>query len=65
VENKFLPTVLFGTPNDNACPPAKFTLLDESIPQVDDPIVAWNWQINNQNYNNPSPNVAATTSLWK
>tara|TARA_B100001059_G_scaffold12002_2_gene9676 strand:+ start:24031 stop:26598 length:2568 start_codon:yes stop_codon:yes gene_type:complete len=57
VENKFLPTVLFGTPNDNACPPAKFTLLDESIPQVDDPIVAWNWQINNQNYNNPSPNV--------
>ena len=62
VENKFLPTVVFSTPNDSACPPAKFSLIDESIPQEGDPIVAWNWQIDNQNFNTSSTNVDLANS---
>ena len=57
-----MPTVVFSTPNDSACPPAKFSLIDESIPQEGDPIVAWNWQIDNQNFNTSSTNVDLANS---
>ena len=43
-------------------PPAKFSLIDESIPQEGDPIVAWNWQIDNQNFNISSTNVDLVNS---
>ena len=48
LNNKFLPTLAFTTPDNNNCPPALFQLDDNSTPQVDDPIVTWNWTVNGQ-----------------
>jgi len=57
VLNKSLPVVNFSTPKDSACPPGQFILIDESITQDGDPIVTWNWQIDNQNFNTFSINT--------
>ena len=62
VDNTFLPSLAFSTPNNSACPPASFTLIDQSVPQENDPIVAWNWQINNQAFNTSTTNVDISTS---
>ena len=62
VQYKLPPTVVFSTLIDSACSPAKFSLIDESIPQNGDPIVAWNWQIDNQNFNTSSTNVNLANS---
>jgi len=50
--NSQAPTLAFSTPNNGSCPPATFTLNDESIPIESDLIVAWNWQVDGNNYNN-------------
>ena len=57
VENKFLPTVAFSSPNTESCPPAKFNILDQSIAQDGDPIVDWNWQVNGNSFSSQSMDV--------
>ena len=60
--NSQAPTLAFSTPNNSSCPPASFTLNDESIPIESDPIVAWNWQVNGNNYNNPTTSIGLQNS---
>ena len=62
IENQYLPIISFSTLDDSACPPANFNLLDQSIAQENDPIIAWNWQINNQDFNGSSANVNISNS---
>jgi len=57
VVSKFLPTISFTSPDPMDCPPASFILLDQSIPQSNDPIVSWSWTVNNQTANTSSTNV--------
>jgi len=60
--NSQAPTLAFSTPNDGSCPPATFTLNDESIPIESDPIVAWNWQVDGNNYNNSITSIGLQNS---
>lgn len=60
--NSQAPTLAFSTPNNGSCPPASFTLNDESIPIESDPIVAWNWQVNGNNYNNSTTSIGLQNS---
>ena len=60
--NSQAPTLAFSTPNNSSCPPASFTLNDESIPIESDPIVDWNWQVNGNNYNNSTTSIGLQNS---
>lgn len=60
--NSQAPTPAFSTPNNVSCPPATFTLNDESIPIESDPIVAWSWQVDGNNYNNSSTTIGLQNS---
>jgi len=60
--NSQAPTLAFSTPNNGSCPPATFTLNDESIPIESDPIVAWNWQVDGNNYNNSITSIGLQNS---
>jgi gliding motility-associated-like protein len=60
--NTQAPTLAFSTSNNGSCPPAIFTLNDESIPISSDPIVAWNWQVDGNSYNNSSTNIGLQNS---
>ena len=60
--NSQAPTLAFSTPNNGSCPPASFTLNDESISIESDPIVAWNWQVNGNNYNNSTTSIGLQNS---
>ncbi|MGB0593119.1 MAG: PKD domain-containing protein [Flavobacteriales bacterium] len=60
--NSQAPTLAFSTPNNSSCPPASFTLNDESIPIESDPIIAWNWQVNGNNYNNSTTSIGLQNS---
>ena len=60
--NSQAPTLAFSTPNNGSCPPATFTLNDESIPIESDPIVAWSWQVDGNNYNNPTTSIGLQNS---
>tara|TARA_Y100000385_G_scaffold230751_1_gene242477 strand:- start:54 stop:2699 length:2646 start_codon:yes stop_codon:yes gene_type:complete len=55
--NSQLPTLTFNTPNNGSCPPATFILNDESVPIDGDPIVAWNWQVDGNTFNNSSVSI--------
>ena len=60
--NSQAPTLAFSTPNNGSCPPATFTLNDESIPIESDPIVAWNWQVDDNNYINSTTSIGLQNS---
>jgi gliding motility-associated-like protein len=60
--NSQAPTLAFSAPNNGSCPPATFTLNDESIPIESDPIVAWNWQVDGNSYNNSSTTIGLQNS---
>jgi gliding motility-associated-like protein len=60
--NSQAPTLAFSTPNNGSCPPASFTLNDESISIESDPIVAWSWQVDGNNYNNSSTSIGLHNS---
>ena len=60
--SSFVPTVQFYTPNDSACPPASFQLIDSTLAQSNDPIVQWNWSVDGQVVNSPSAAVAIDNS---
>ena len=60
--NSQAPTLAFSTPNNGSCPPASFTLNDESIPIESDPIVAWSWQVDGNNYNNSTTSIGLQNS---
>jgi gliding motility-associated-like protein len=60
--NSQAPTLSFSTPNNGSCPPATFTLNDESIPIESDPIIAWSWQVDGNSYNNSSTNIELQNS---
>lgn len=62
LNNKFLPTLAFTTPDNNNCPPALFQLDDNSTPQVDDPIVTWNWTVNGQSAVGSTANFSIPSS---
>jgi gliding motility-associated-like protein len=60
--NSQAPTLAFSTPDNGSCPPATFTLNDESIPIESDPIVAWSWQVDGNNYNNSTTSIGLQNS---
>lgn len=60
--NQPSPTLAFSTSNNSACPPANFTLFDESIPSESDPIVTWNWIIDDATYNTSTANIELFSS---
>ena len=60
--SSFIPTIEFYTPFDSACPPASFQLVDSTLAQSDDPIVAWNWTIAGQQSNTPATAITIDNS---
>ena len=51
------PTLSFSTPDSLGCNPSYFSLIDSSQSIENDPIVSWNWTVNNQNYSGKSPDI--------
>ena len=56
------PILGFSTPNNFACKPAYFSLLDSSQAVNNDPLASWTWTVNNQNYFGQSPNILLNQS---
>ena len=60
--NSPAPLLAFSAINDSLCPPANFTLIDETIAVEDDPIINWSWQVNGIEFNTETANVELQNS---
>ncbi len=60
--SSFVPTIEFYTPNDSACPPASFQLVDSTLAQADDPIIEWSWTVAGQQSNSSATSIALESS---